>query len=46
MKVKIYEIDKGDILIHCGQKYHGGKKIKKGIRYILVGFITYINMHL
>lgn len=34
---------KGGLLIHSGKCYHSGKEITKGVRYVLVGFINYIN---
>lgn len=33
-------IDKGDMLVHCGKVIHSGLTITKGKRYILVGFIN------
>ena len=33
---------KGGILLHCGFNYHQGINVKKGKRYILVGFIGYM----
>ena len=38
----IVNIDKGDMLIHCGKIMHSGLTITKGVRYILVGFINII----
>ena len=35
-----FKNDVGDILIHCGKIEHIGIPIKKGLRYILVGFIN------
>lgn len=33
---------KGGLLLHSGQVFHSGNIITKGIRYILVGFISYL----
>ena len=33
-------IDKGDMLVHCGKVIHSGLTLTKGTRYILVGFIN------
>ena len=33
---------KGGLILHSGQSLHSGNKITKGIRYILVGFISYL----
>ncbi|NDA90929.1 MAG: hypothetical protein EBY20_08555, partial [Alphaproteobacteria bacterium] len=30
-------IDKGDMLVHCGKVIHSGLTLTKGTRYILVG---------
>lgn len=38
----IMNIDKGDMLVHCGKIMHSGLTITRGIRYILVGFINII----
>lgn len=38
----LYELDKGDLLLHRGNNKHGGKKIFSGKRYILVGFLSYL----
>ena len=38
----IINIDKGEMLVHCGQVIHRGLTITKGVRYILVGFINII----
>ena len=38
---QIMKINKGDCLLFCGQRYHGGSKVLKGIRYVLAGFINY-----
>lgn len=35
----LYEHTKGDLLIHPGFIKHSGKKITRGVRYLLVGFI-------
>lgn len=35
-----FQNDIGDILLHCGKIPHIGLPIKKGVRYILVGFIN------
>jgi hypothetical protein len=35
-----FKNDVGDMLIHCGKIEHIGIPIKKGLRYILVGFIN------
>jgi hypothetical protein len=37
----IYENTKGDVLIHPGRVNHAGRKITRGVRYILVGFVKY-----
>jgi len=34
--------EKGGLLLHSGQVFHSGNIITKGIRYILVGFISYL----
>ncbi len=33
---------KGGLVFHSGQQLHAGNKITKGIRYILVGFVSYL----
>lgn len=33
---------KGGLLLHSGRCYHAGNKITKGVRYILVGFVSYM----
>jgi len=33
---------KGSLVLHSGQVFHSGNKITKGIRYILVGFVSYL----
>jgi predicted 2-oxoglutarate/Fe(II)-dependent dioxygenase YbiX len=33
---------KGGLIFHSGQQTHAGNKITKGIRYILVGFVSYL----
>ena len=33
---------KGGLILHSGQVFHSGNKITKGIRYVLVGFISYL----
>ncbi len=33
---------KGGLLFHSGQQSHAGNKITQGIRYILVGFVSYL----
>ena len=38
---KIVRLNKGDVVIFCGQTRHGGLPVTKGIRYILPGFIYY-----
>ena len=38
----IMNIDKGDMLVHCGKIMHSGLTITRGVRYILVGFINII----
>lgn len=38
---KLYQSDKGDLLIHPGKLLHGGNRITRGTRYILVGFIEF-----
>ena len=35
-----FQNDIGDALIHCGKIEHIGLPVKKGVRYILVGFIN------
>eukprot|EP00940_MAST-03C_sp_MAST-3C-sp2_P002589 g2589.t1 len=30
----------GEITFHCGQLLHGGRKITRGIRYIMAGFVS------
>ena len=35
-----FKNDIGDLLIHCGKMDHIGLPVKKGVRYILVGFIN------
>uniref|UniRef100_A0A6C0B6C2 Fe2OG dioxygenase domain-containing protein n=1 Tax=viral metagenome TaxID=1070528 RepID=A0A6C0B6C2_9ZZZZ len=35
-----FQNDIGDVLIHCGKIEHIGLPVKKGARYILVGFIN------
>jgi len=38
---------KGSLILHSGQVFHSGNIITKGVRYILVGFISYLkNYHL
>jgi hypothetical protein len=39
----VYHLDKGDMLIHCGQTKHSGVSITYGKRYILVAFIKIYN---
>jgi hypothetical protein len=41
----IYNINRGDMLLHCGRIEHGGVKIKRGVRYILIGFIGYLDSY-
>ena len=41
-KEVIIENSKGRLLIHSGRMLHGGKKVTKGIRYVLVGFVRYL----
>ncbi len=36
---KLYEIEMGDCLVHDSRLLHAGKKITKGKRFILVGFV-------
>jgi hypothetical protein len=38
----IFNIDKGEMLVHCGKVIHRGLTITKGVRYILIGFINII----
>lgn len=38
---RIYNTNKGDLLIHPGKLKHSGLQITSGSRYILVGFIEY-----
>lgn len=38
----IVNIDKGEMLVHCGKVIHSGLSITKGVRYILVGFINIV----
>lgn len=38
---KVVKINKGDCLIFCGQRYHGGSKVLNGVRYVIAGFINY-----
>ncbi len=33
---------KGGLVFHSGQQFHAGNKITQGIRYILVGFVSYL----
>jgi len=33
---------KGGLILHSGQVFHSGNIITKGVRYILVGFISYL----
>ena len=35
----LYEIEMGDCLVHDSRLLHAGKKITKGKRFILVGFV-------
>jgi len=37
----IVKLNKGDIVIFCGQTYHEGLHVHSGIRYILPGFLRY-----
>ena len=30
---------RGDVLLHCGQMMHGGARVTRGTRYIIVGFV-------
>lgn len=39
---RLYKNPKGDVLIHTGKLLHSGNRITSGIRYILVGFIDYM----
>ncbi|CAI2170546.1 14053_t:CDS:1 [Funneliformis geosporum] len=36
---KLYEIEMGDCLVHDSRHLHAGRKITKGRRFILVGFV-------
>ena len=38
---KIVNLNKGDVVIFCGQTRHGGLPVTEGVRYILPGFIYY-----
>lgn len=38
----LYNIKKGDVIMHSGKIDHSGNKITSGKRYILVGFISYL----
>ncbi len=40
-----YEGAQGSLLLHSGQKLHEGSKITSGIRYLLVGFISYLKLN-
>ena len=40
---KIYKLDAGDCIIFNGKNRHCGVGITKGTRYILTGFIDYID---
>jgi hypothetical protein len=33
---------KGGVLLHSGRCFHSGNQITKGVRYILVGFVSYM----
>lgn len=43
---KLYESERCNLFMHSGKIKHSGKKITRGIRYILVGFISYISSDL
>ena len=38
----IFNIDKGEMIVHCGNVIHRGLTVTNGVRYILVGFINII----
>ena len=38
----LYNIKKGDLILHSGKIMHSGNKITSGKRYLLVGFISYL----
>ena len=40
-----YKGSQGSLLLHCGKKIHEGNKITSGIRYLLVGFISYLKFN-
>jgi predicted 2-oxoglutarate/Fe(II)-dependent dioxygenase YbiX len=42
---KIVNNTKGGLIFHSGQQLHAGNIITKGIRYILVGFISYLRAY-
>lgn len=39
----VYKLKIGQCLVFCGQNYHSGVDITKGVRYIVAGFIRIIN---
>lgn len=39
---KLFESERCDLFIHSGRIKHSGRKITRGVRYILVGFINYL----
>lgn len=44
-KESLYESNTGDLFIHCGKILHSGRAITYGKRYLLVGFVEYIDMY-
>ena len=40
-KNKTIHLNRGDIVVFCGQTKHEGLEVTKGVRYILPGFIRY-----
>lgn len=40
---QILSASQGMLTLHCGRVYHEGRVITRGVRYLLVGFITYLH---
>ena len=38
---EVIRLKKGDCLIFCGQRDHGGSKVSNGSRYVVAGFLNY-----
>jgi hypothetical protein len=43
--VFLYKLEKGDMLLHYGEIEHSGEEIITGVRYLLVGFINYMDSY-